>query len=159
MARDSTIKVTGLKELEKNLLALQKEYGGKAAPQAMRPAVKAAITPLKTSVMQDTPVDEGALRDSTAVKIGKPTKKMSHGGHYNNSTILAGRVGWFWSSPSLWNQSLAVEFGTKNQPAQHVLEGVFDREASGMLKRFKDTLGPAIEKKATALNKKRNKGG
>lgn len=159
MAKDGTIKVTGLKELEKNLRALQKEYGGKAAPQAMRPAIKAAITPLKDSVIQDTPVDEGALRDSTAVKIGKPTRKMQHGGHYNNTTILVGRVGWFWSGPSLWNQSLAVEFGTKEQPAQHVLEGVFDREAKGMANRFKSALGPAIEKKAKALNKKRNKGG
>lgn len=152
------IEVKGLRELEAALLALQKEYGGRTAVQAMRPAVVAAMKPIKQEVLQDTPVDQGTLRDSTRVTIGAPTKKMLSSAHYNNTTIIAGRAGWFWSRPSLWSQALAVEFGTQQVAAQHVLESVFMREHSGMLKRFKDTLGPAIEKKAKALNKKRMKG-
>lgn len=152
------IEVRGLRELEAALLALQKEYGGKAGAQAMRPAVVAAMKPVKQEILQDTPVDQGTLRDSTRVTVGAPTKKMLSSAHYKNTTIIAGRAGWFWSRPSLWSQALAVEFGTRQVAAQHVLETVFMREHMGMLKRFKDTLGPAIEKKAKALNKKRTKG-
>ena len=152
------IEVKGLRELETALLELQKEYGGKAGSQAMRPAVVAAVKPVKEQVMQDTPVDSGTLRDSTRVSVGAPTKKMQRSAHYKNTTIIAGRVGWFWSSPSLWSQALAVEYGTRQVAAQHVLERVFMREHMGMLKRFRDTLGPAIEKRAKALHNKRMKG-
>ena len=155
-----TIKVEGLKELEKNLLALQKEYGGKAAPQAMRPAIKAAIAPLKGTVEGNTPVDTGDLRDSAKVSIVKPTKKMlSESDHYNRDTIIVGRAGWFWRDKSLWQKALAVEFGTRKMAAQSVLRNTFEMNTGAMVSRFKNTLGPAIEKKAKALNKKRNKGG
>ena len=153
----NTIEVRGLKELERSLIALQKEYGGKAATQAMRPAVKAAMKPLENKIKQETPVDTGELRDSTKLKIGAVTKKMKVSAHYNSTTVIAGRVGWFWSKPSLWHQALAVEYGTQKTPANHTLERVFDEEAVGMTKRFKDTLGPAIEKKAQSLAKKRSK--
>ena len=151
------IEVKGLRELEQSLLALQKEYGGKAAEQAMRPAVVAAVKPLKAKVIEGTPVDKGTLRDSTKMTVGKPTKKMLRSDHYNNSTILVGRVGWFWSSPSLWTQALAVEFGTRDVAAQHVLDRVIFSEHKTMIKNFKDKLGPAIEKKARALHKKQGK--
>lgn len=150
------MKLEGLKEMEASLIALQEEYGGKAAPQALRPAMRAAMAPLVSDVTSATPVDSGSLRDSVKLKIGKPTKKMSSSEYYQSSTILYGQVGWFWSNPSLWNQALAVEFGTQDVPAQSVLRGIHEREAAGTLKRFGDTLGPAIEKKAAQLEKKRS---
>lgn len=151
------IEVKGLREMERALLALQKEYTGKAAVQAMRPAVKAAMAPLEAKVSEGTPKDKGTLRESVAVKVGKPTRRMLYSQHYNSTTILAGRVGWFWTGRSLWTQALAVEFGTRETPANHTLEKVFDNEVDGMLYRFKTTLGPAIEKKAKSLAKKRAK--
>ena len=159
MAKDGTIKVTGLKELEKNLRALQKEYGGKAAPQAMRPAIKAAITPLKALVEDDTPVDGGWLLKSVKQTISKPTRAMkaSNPNLYKDTTILAGRVGYF--GKNVIRRAVFMEYGTRDIAANHTLERVFDREAKGMANRFKSALGPAIEKKAKALNKKRNKGG
>ena len=54
----------------------------------------------------------------------------------------------------MWDQALAVEFGTTSIPATHMLDRIFDAEVPGMTKRFKDTLGPAIEKKAAQLAKK-----
>ena len=155
---DIKMNVKGMRELEGALIALQKEYGGKAATQAMRPAMKAAMAPLVSDVAGGTPVDSGDLRDSTKVKIGKPTKKMvSSSAHYNSTTIIYGQVGWYWSGKSLWTQALAVEFGTQELPANEVLRGTFDRENAGMVQRFKDTLGPSIEKKAKSLAKKRTK--
>lgn len=152
---DIKMDIKGVRELEASLRSLQKEYGGKAAAQAMRPAMRAAMAPLVTDVTQDTPVDSGVLRDSVKMKIGKPTKKMSSSAHYNSSTVIYGQVGWFWSKPSLWWEALAVEFGTQNVPAQNVLRSIHEKEAQGMLQRFGDTLGPSIEKKAKSLAKKR----
>ena len=149
------IRVEGLRDLERNLRALQKEYGGKAATQAMRPALKAAIDPLKGDIAQDTPVDSGNLQATTKVAIGKPNKKMLATRHYNATTVIAGRVGWFWRSRSYWYQAIAMEFGTRGSPALNILRGTFDREHMGMLNRFKTALGPAIEKKAKSLKKKR----
>lgn len=156
--RPGTIEVHGLRELEGALVALQREYGSRSGAQALRPAVVAAVKPLEPTVREATPVDEGTLRESVKSAIGKPTKAMMHSQYYNSTTIIAGRVGWFWSRPSLWAQALSVEYGTRSAPAQHVLEGVFDAEYKGMLKRFKDKLGPAIEKKAASLNRKRTRG-
>lgn len=152
---DIKMKMTGLKELEGNLQALQKEYGGKSAAQAMRPAMKAAVDPLKSTVQSNTPVDSGSLQSSVKVKIGKPTNKMVKTEHYNKNTLIYGQVGWFWRSPSLWFQALAVEYGNMNIPAHRTLSNTLEGGASGALQRFKDTLGPAIEKKAKALAKKR----
>ena len=151
------IKVEGLKELEKALIALQKEYGGKAAPQAMRPAVKAALAPVLDTVKENTPVDTGELRDSAKLKIGVVTKKMKRSHHYDKNTVIAGRVGWFWKGRSLWKKSLAVEYGTREIPATLTLRGAMDNHQQGMLNRFKKTLGTSIEKKAKQLAKKRGK--
>ena len=151
--------VDGLRDLEKKLISLQREYGGRTGPQALRPAVKAAISPLVSEVEGNTPVSSGALQASTRSKIGKPTKKMvSQSGHYKSTTIIYGQVGWFWRGGRFWPQALAVEFGTMETPAHNVLRSAIETNASGMVTRFKNTLGPAIEKKAAAAARKRRKG-
>lgn len=152
---DVTMRIDGLSVMEASLRALQKEYGGKAAVQALRPAIRAALAPLVADITEATPKDSGALSESTKLKIGKPTRKILSSSYYQSSTILYGQVGWFWSKPSLWNQALAVEFGNTDVAAQAVLRTIHEREASAMLKRFSDTLGPAIEKKAAQLARKR----
>jgi len=153
---DVTMRIEGLSAMEASLRALQKEYGGKAAVQALRPAIRASLNPLVSDITEATPVDNGTLRDSVKLKIGKPTRKILSSDYYQSSTILYGQVGWFWSNPSLWNQALAVEFGNTDVAAQAVLRTVHEREASAMLRRFSDTLGPAIEKKAAQLARKRS---
>ena len=153
---DVKFKMTGMKELEKNLRTLQKEYGGKAAAQAMRPAVKAAMAPLVSTVTGATPVESGFLQGTTKLKIGKPTKKMAVSAHYNSSTVIYGQVGWFFKGGH-FRQALAVEYGTSTAPASFALRGAFEGKEQSIINRFKDSLGPAIEKKAKALHKKRSK--
>jgi len=152
------IEIKGLRELEKALLDLQKEFGGKSGAQAMRPAITAAIKPLKQQVIQDTPVDSGGLQASVKQTVGAVTKDMMlfSRGQYKSTTIIAGRVGYFGNK--VYKRAISIEYGTIEIAAQHNLENVFDREASGMASRFGKSLGPAIEKKAKALNKKKAKG-
>ncbi|WP_069299893.1 hypothetical protein [Neptunicoccus sediminis] len=150
--------VKGLKDLEKALLELGKEYGNpKYAVQAMRPAIKAAMNGVDSDIEQNTPVDTGELKETVKTKIGKPSRKMLKSKHFSQTTIIAGRTGYFWKGGSFWFQALSVEFGNDKTPTFAPLRTAFDTNHSGMLDRFKDTLGPAIEKKAKALNKKRGK--
>jgi len=152
------VEIKGLRELEKALLELQKEYGGKSGAQALRPAVNAAIKPLKDQVIENTPDDTGGLRASVKQTVGAVTKDMlSHSmRQYNNTTVIAGRVGYFGNN--VYKRAISVEYGTIEIAAQHNLENVFDREAKGMATRFGKKLGPAIERKAKALHKKQMKG-
>ena len=163
MARDKEIKVEGLRDLEKALVRLQKEYGGNAAVQALRPAVKAAMGPLVSDVKMSTPVDTGDLSNSVKLKTGKPTKKMLRSNHYYNSAyksnvVIYGQVGWFFPKGRENHlKAVAVEYGTRNVPASFALRGALEGNETAMINRFKNTLGPAIEKKAAAAARKRNR--
>ncbi|QCO57441.1 hypothetical protein EOK75_17150 (plasmid) [Pseudorhodobacter turbinis] len=153
------MKLTGMAELEQALLALGDEYGPKAGVQALRPAVRAAVDPIKSIIETTTPRDSGQLAASTKIRIGKPTKKMLASEHFHENMVLVGRVGWTWSgAPSLWHQALAVEFGTTEMSGSATLRNALDMNAEEMINNFGRTLGPAIEKKAKQLHKKRMKG-
>ncbi|MFN3895739.1 MAG: hypothetical protein ACK4KU_14515 [Acinetobacter sp.] len=151
------MEVKGLKELEANLLALSKEYGAKSGVQALRPAVRAAVGPIEQTIKANTPRDSGGLAESTKTRIGKPTRSMLMSDHFHKDQILVARVGWVWSGKSLWAQSLKVEFGSRDSSGTATLRQAFDAHRDQMIKDFVEVLGPAIEKKAKQLNKKRNK--
>ena len=163
MARNKEIRVEGLKDLEKALLRLQKEYGGNTAVQAMRPAVKAAMGPLVPTVKMATPIDTGELSNSVKLKIGKPTKRMTKSRHYSSSAytsnvVIYGQVGWFFPKGRENHlKAVAVEYGTKGVPASFALRGALENSEGVIVNRFKNALGPAIEKKAAAAAKKRNR--
>ncbi len=78
---DINMRLEGLRAMEASLRALQKEYGGKAAAQALRPAVRAAMAPLVSEVAANTPVESGTLRDS-ARRI------------FSSSAIISWRYAW-----------------------------------------------------------------
>lgn len=163
MARNKEIRVEGLKDLEKALRGLQIEYGGKAAVQAMRPAVKAAMLPMVSVVKSATPVDTNDLASSTKIKIGKPTRRMVKSRHYSSSAytsnvVIYGQVGWFFPKDRKFHlKAVAVEYGTRDTPASFALRGAIEGSEAAIANRFKNALGPAIEKKAAAAAKKRNK--
>lgn len=151
-----TFKVEGLKELETALMALADEYGPKKAVQSMRPAVKAATQPVEEQIRSTTPADSGNLAASTRTRIGKPTGRMLRSEHFHKDMVIAARVGWTWSGEQrLWNQALAVEFGTSRMAGSATLGSAMQQNAEQMAKTFGETLGPAIEKKAASLNKRR----
>lgn len=153
---DISMRVEGLRDLERSLIALQEEYGGRAATQALRPAVRAAMSPLVDDVIQGTPTDTGALAESTKLRIGKPSRKMvGHSHHYSSAAVIYGAVGWHWRSPSLWRQALAVEYGTNDTPPHYTLRNAFEGKEQEIIDRFTRSLGPAIEKKAGQLARRR----
>lgn len=149
--------VKGLKELEDKLMQLADGYGPKAGVQAMRPALKAAVGPLEATIQTSTPKDSGNLAASTKTRIGKPTKKMLQSEYIDPNSVIVAQVGWMWSKPSLWDQALAVEFGTSEMSGSATLRNAIDSHAEQIIDDFGAALGPAIEKKAKALGKKRSR--
>ena len=155
MPVEINFKVEGLKQAERNLRELAKTFGDpKYALQAIRPAIRKALLPLKKQIEGDTPVLSGKLKSSVAIKITKPNKREKQ--KLGSDAVIFGKVGWFWKAPeTYWRRGLAVEFGTKNKQATPVLVPALEQNIQQMINTFKSTLGPAIEKKAKALNKKR----
>lgn len=152
------VEMKGLKEAEKNLRELAKEFEPKNAVQAMRPAMKAGLEGVEDKLADATPVDSGGLKSTIDTKIKKPSKKDLKSKHTPQNAVIIGRVGYMWKgNPSYWNQALAVEFGNEKITGSAPIRTTFDTEVDQMLKRFKDALGPAIEKKIKQLYKKRGK--
>ena len=156
--KPTQIEIQGLKELEKNLIKLQKEYGGKAGARAIRPAITAALKPLEQSILETTPVDEGTLKASVKRRVGVVTRDMRafSPSKYKSTTVLAGRVG-YWGK-RVYKRAVSMEYGTVNVAARHTLRDAFDAEAKGMARVFGEKLGPAIEKTAKALHRKQTRG-
>ena len=150
-------KVKGLEGLEKALLGLSKEYDNpKYALQAMRPAMKAAGNVIADEIEATTPVDEGDLKRSTGIKIKKTNSKDKRS--LGDDAVIHVEAGWMWpTDESLWFQSLAVEFGTSNTPAQPTLLPALERKSTTATDTFIEVLVPSIEKKAKSLEKKFNK--
>jgi HK97 gp10 family phage protein len=142
----SDFKVKGLKELEKKLLALSKEYGAKKANSALRAPLKAAMSPIVQEVKNNTPVDTGALRDSTKLRIRQPSKQIKAD---NPDVTMIASVGWEENR----KQQIAVEYGTNSREANPVLRPALENNKKEIVARFAKTLGPSIERSARRLSK------
>ena len=147
-------KITGLRQLERNLLEISKEYGPKKALQTLRPAIRKALLPLEQQIRAKTPRDSGDLAKLTTIKVGKPSKRERGSSRVSSDAVLIGKVGWFWrGKPSFWFQALAVEFGTRFVPGRSVLRSAIESNQSTMLETFKRELKISIEKKVKQLSK------
>jgi len=70
------MKITGLKELEKSMSQLGKEYSDpKFALKALRPAMKKSVKGLEEDIRNTTPIDTGKLKDSVTTRVRQSTKK------------------------------------------------------------------------------------
>lgn len=151
-------KVEGLRELERNLLELAEEYGPKNALGALRKPMRDALTPVKSAISANTPVDTGALKNSVTIRITQATRKDRDAVYINPDSILIARVGWFWRRPSLWSRALAVEFGNSQVSAQPVIMPAFDGQQRQILTTFRNGLQKSIEQTARRLEKRVAKG-
>ena len=151
----------GAKDVERMLKGLADEYGPKNAASAFNGAVRAAMKGTLDQIQRETPVDRGLLKDSVALKVGKPSKKRLRDSQFvDEFTVVEGRCGWFWKRGDAVNsfEALAVEFGTQTTPAQPTLRKALQNNAQNMVSTFAKEIGPQIEKKARSLGRRRSKG-
>lgn len=118
-------RVENVREVERALGRIA-DIGSEDVPDAVR----AALEPMVGDLRRATPVDTGALRDSTRVAVLRRPR------------LAVGSVGW--SGRRVRRaQMLAVEFGARRRPGRRVLSGLFD--AAAMERRFVQALGGRID--------------
>jgi HK97 gp10 family phage protein len=144
-------KIDGLKELEKSMRDLGKQYSDpKFAVKALRPALKNSVQPLEMTIRGNTPVDTGELRDSVKTRVRQANKIDK--GTLGQDAVMVADVGWHWvKGQSLLKQALAVEFGNKVTQAQPTLRPALFSNAQRIVDSFKTELIASIEKKAKQL--------
>lgn len=151
------MKLKGMKELERSLLKLGKEFGDpKYALQALRPAMKKAMKPVEANIRANTPVADGDLKDSVNLKVKKSNKKDKQ--VLGNDSVMVAEAGWFWRpGQSTFRKAIAVEYGTSTQEPQPVLRNALDSHANSLIQEFRSELIKSIEKKTKQLRRKSKK--
>jgi len=142
----SEFKVKGLRDLEKKLLQISKQYGAKKANSALRTPLRNAMSPVKDEVVTNTPKDTGALAESTKLRVRQPGKAIKPD---NKDVTLIASVGWETNK----KQQIAVEYGTSNVEAQPTLRPALERNQQEIAKRFAKELGKSIERTSKRLSK------
>lgn len=142
--------VKGLKELEKNLLDLGKEFGFRNARTSLSKPLKDAMQPVEDQIRQNTPVDQGLLVNSLASKIGRGRGVRDP--HLKSKDVVqARRVGWFGN----YKKMLAIEFGTRQRPAGNIIRGALEDNFNQVVDTFTSGLKQSIEKATNRLNKRK----
>jgi HK97 gp10 family phage protein len=129
-----SIKVAGLKELERKLLTFEPKLGRKIIRQALRSGAKV----IHSAVKADVPVETGALKESLKVRAMRK-RKHSYG------VMIATSEGWF-KGDEFYGAFL--EFGTSKMPARPFVRPAFDSEKDNAAKIIVNEIKQGIEQVA-----------
>ena len=155
-------KILGLKDLDKALNQIAKEYGAKEGVKTLRAALRNAAKPVLEEAKAKAPAKSGALRDSIKVSVGKPTKADYQSGSATKDTVAVARVkagnNKKANSGGVWYANM-VEYGTERQAPVPYLRPAIDSKSETSVSIFADELGKSIDKSVKRLQKKANKGG
>lgn len=94
-------------------------------PEGLPRAAREALEPLLDELRRATPVDTGALRDSSRIAVS------------TGRGLATASVGWSGRRGRVRRaQMLGVEFGSRGRPGQRVLSSLFDAERDGIERRL-----------------------
>jgi len=145
----TTLKVEGLRELEKALAELPKA----TAKNVVRKVLKEAAEPMVNAAQSNAPKLSGKLKADikASTKLAKSQKPKA--------TYIAG-IGYrsqgkstveMYVGPGQLPQAHLNEFGSRNNTAAPFMRPAFDAEAGGALDHIKSRMGEEIEKSAKRL--------
>lgn len=149
MANLGTVKLIGVKELEKKLLKLEKVASSKSpAARAINAAVKSGLNPITKTARSKTPKDTGNLRKSIKTKSAKITQNKNY--FMALTGFAAGRGqkydGWY---------GYFFEKGTKKGiKARRMFEMAFESQKRNALKRTLDMLSKRLNAEFKKLSVK-----
>lgn len=154
------------------IAATLRELGDdKAVRSALRNALRAAALPMRDAAKNRVPVDQGDLQrsikigprrrrsgedpDTLGVLIGidaneQPAKEVPRKTRSGRSTT--------YRDPGVAGVGPITEFGRPGEAAKPFMRPAFDAEGEKTIQRFGHTAGPAIEKQAARIARKRAKG-
>lgn len=141
----ATVKITGLKELKKEL----KKLGEKKAKNIIVSALRAGASTIAKVAKANVPQDTGDLKKSIGVSKRKTSKtfvKFSVGPRVNFLTKNKGKV----SSSNQGNYALNVEYGTQHQAAQPFMRNTFDQLGKNVTDAITKKIAMRITKEANS---------
>lgn len=145
------IKVEGLKQVERNLLALAADLGPRKARSTLRIPMRDAMAPVLQDITANTSIDTGGLRRSIKGVGRSPSKATLK---RSKNTIYTYSTGYFWrrgATRSQFKKAVALEYGTRSQPQLATLRNALCRNQRKVLSGLADRLGRSIEKRAIRL--------
>ena len=147
MATRRTVRIDGLKELDRALAELPKATGKNVLRRVGRKAIGRVIEAARPLV----PVDEGELRDS----LGVSTRLSKRQQRQHRRAVAEGKasVELFAGATALPHAHL-VEFGTVKMQPQPFMRPAWDAEKDNVLQVIKDELGGEITAAAQRLARK-----
>ena len=146
--------VSGLRELERNLLELAATYGPRNAITALRVPMRRSLARVAEHIRRTTPEDEGTLRDSTGFRVNMASSRLRRSRFVGPNTVLVGRVGWQWTAPSLWYQALSVEYGNRVSSAQPTIRPALTVLADDAIRNFAPALADNVRNTARRLGRR-----
>lgn len=151
MAGDFSVRVDGLRQLERNWLRLSRDVGIRSARNIANVPLRNALRDqVEPTIRANTPVDSGALRDSINTTLGRgPRRSEISSGTFSRNVVSRALTGWHWRGTSLWFESLAVEYGTRYQTGQSVLRNALQSRVRPVLNQFAAEFGRRLEQRAS----------
>jgi len=139
MASSTEIGVTGLAELERQLLRLETEVAGKA----VRGSLSFAARPMRDRARELAPRDTGNLSEQIQMRseLGGAQRRVAATVH----VLVRQRRGFY---------GALVEFGARQMPAQPFMRPAFDATAPEAVERFRASLARRIKR---AMKRKASK--
>ena len=149
-------RLEGLTQANDNINRLAEEFGPRRARQTFNVPLRRAFAGVEADIRANTPVDTGSLRDTTRIRAGAANRFERR---RFPDAVYAVRAGWFYASPStITFQALAVEFGTRFQPANSVLQTALANNAENAIDIFCREMETSIMRTARRLNRRRAAG-
>jgi HK97 gp10 family phage protein len=158
------VKVTGLRELEAQLLALGEEFGPKAATSPVMRALGKAAKVVQATAQQRVHVKSGTLKENIIVtkdrkppdgQIGvKVTVRAKAKGYKSTSrNVRNGKIGLEYNFYGPLFYGAFLEFGTSHQPAYPFMRPAFEENKAQLPALIRDELAKAIDASVKRLRK------
>ena len=145
-----TVKIAGLRDLEKSLFGLPKA----TQKNVVRRVLKKAGEPIRDDARSDAPVARGILKRSIAVstKLSKRQARINRGSAAKKKGSIQVFIG-----AGNYPYAHMQEFGTDNLPRQAFLGPAFDQNKTRVLTKIIKDMQIEIDKAAKRLAKKQAK--
>ncbi len=155
--------INGLKDLEKALTQISKEYGPKEGEKTLRQALRNSAKPVLEAAKENVPEKSGKLKKSLKISVGKPNKQDKRRGATKDTVAVARVKAGNTKKAELGGvyYTHMVEYGTERSAPVPFLRPAIENESHRSREIFADELGKAIDKTAKRLQRKANnkKGG
>ncbi len=130
----ATFTITGIKEIDRALKALEP----KVAKKVIRQSIRAALKPIRDEIKGEVPLKTGLLRSAIKVRAAKRSR-VSIG-----VVVIIGRGDF--KGDTFYGAF--QEYGTSTMPGKHFMRKVFDRESNEARAQIEKGVRDGIEREA-----------